>query len=156
MFGKVNSIKFKHCELKSLQPALVMSSKQFQKLDSFIKKIYRRILGLSKYSSINIVLWMKGTVPPSITLELNMLSLFWNIWNLTSPLKNICINILEKKIKGTYWITQMVHIMSKYDIDHPLTWLKKPPMDKEKWKMFCKTKNSFMITTLKIKIILQD
>ena len=62
--------------------ALVLQKKQLQKLDSFQKKIWRRVFGLHKNAPINMILWISGMPSPTILWELQVLSLFWNVWTI--------------------------------------------------------------------------
>ena len=118
--------------------ALVLQKKQLQKLDSFQKKIWRRVFGLHKNAPINMILWISGMPSPTILWELQVLSLFWNVWTIPSPCRELCRKILENKPKGTYWINQVTHIMAKYEMAHPIVWLGSNPPTKSAWKNYCK------------------
>ena len=82
--------------LSGLSPLCIPLTKT-KRLDDRIKQIWRRIFSLSEYSTINVLIWISGVPLPSITLILNMLSLFWNVWQHESPCKTLCINILKNK-----------------------------------------------------------
>ena len=111
-----------------------------KRLDDRVKSIWRRVFSLPENSTVNILVWMTGVPPPSITLVLNMLSLFWNVWQHDSPCKTLCINILKNKPVGTYWINMIENICRKYLLPSPLFLLQNQLLDKNAWKKLCKEK----------------
>ena len=125
--------------LSGLSP-LCLPKKEINHLDERMKSIWRRIFSLSENSTVIILVWITGVPLPSTTLILNILSLFWNVWQHNSPVKEICINILKNKTKGYYWINVVQDICRKYSMPSPLYLLQSPLMDKNTWKNYCKNK----------------
>ena len=70
-----------------------------------------------------------------------MASLFHNIWCSDTPLKKLCIFILEdKKLSKieNLWINYVKSIFKLIHISHPLTLLKSDPPAKPAWKKLMK------------------
>ena len=67
--------------LRSELAALPIRSTAIKSLTAFHKKVLRAILKLSQYSPVVPLYFMLGEVPIEATLHLDILSLFWNIWN---------------------------------------------------------------------------
>ena len=120
--------------------ALTINKHLQSKLDDRAKSLWRRIFSLSENSTINILIWITGVPYPSTTLKLNVMSLFWNIWQHESPLRQICINFLKNKTEGFYWIDFVGQICKEYDFPSPLSMLTCDPPSKKAWKKFCREK----------------
>ena len=56
------------------------------------------------------------------------------MWKLQTPVKTMSIYILENKVPGTYWITQVARLFNKYGIPNPLFLLKQKAPTKEAWR----------------------
>ena len=90
--------------------AIVLNSHYQNELDTRIKSIWRRVFGLSENSVKLPLIWITGTPLPSTTWSLNIHSLFWNIWKLDSPTRQICYNLLSTNATGPYWINLVKNI----------------------------------------------
>ena len=70
-----------------------------------------------------------------------MASLFHNIWVSDTPLKKLCIFILEdKKLSkiDSLWINYIAKLFKTIHISHPLSLLRSHPPSKKAWKSFIK------------------
>ena len=67
--------------LRSGLSALPIRPAELNPLVVFHKKVLRAILKLSKHSPVVPLYFMLGELPIEATFHLDLLSLFWNIWN---------------------------------------------------------------------------
>ena len=116
--------------------AIIINKNHLNILDNRFKSIWRRIFGLFENSTILILILITGTPLPSTVYFMNVLALFWNIWKVKSPTRQICYNILKDRPPGYYWIDQVNDICGNNDIPPPLFLLENGTPSKNAWKYF--------------------
>ena len=94
--------------------ALRMEEKDMNKIMNFEKKLIRSYFNLRKNSHIIAPYLLLGMEPIEVNIEKEALALFYNIWqNSENPVFKINKRILEKKVKGNFWIWKVEEILKK-------------------------------------------
>ena len=122
--------------LRSELAALPIRSTAIKSLTAFHKKVLRAILKLSQYSPVVPLYFMLGEVPIEATLHLDILSLFWNIWNNPQTKVYEVVKYLLKMSddKSLTWSAHIRTIFKLYRLADPLVLLNTSPWPKVRWK----------------------
>ena len=122
--------------LRSELAALPIRSAGIKSLTVFHKKVLRAILKLSQYSPVVPLYFMLGELPVEATLHLDILSLFWNIWNNPQTKVYEVVKYLLKMSddKSLTWSAHLRTIFKLYQLADPLVLLDTSPWTKVRWK----------------------
>ena len=122
--------------LRSELAALPVRSAALKTLTAFHKKVLRAILKLSQYSPVIPLYFMLGELPIEATVHLDVLSLFWNIWNNPQTKVYKVVKYLLKMAddKSLTWSAHIRSIFKLYSLPDPLMLLETLPWSKVMWK----------------------
>ena len=122
--------------LRSELAALPVRSAALKTLTAFHKKVLGAILKLSQYSPVIPLYFMLGELPIEATVHLDVLSLFWNIWNNPQTKVYKVVKYLLKMAddKSLTWSAHIRSIFKLYSLPDPLMLLETLPWSKVMWK----------------------
>ena len=119
--------------------ALPIRPAVMQPLIKFHHKILRAILKLSQYSPVVPLYFLLGEPPMEVSLHLDLLSLFWNIWvnPQTKVFEVLKYLLMMSGSNSLTWAAHVRTIFLVYSLPDPLQLLCSTPWSKERWKDHC-------------------
>ena len=120
---------------------LNIKEKDLMEIVNFERKMIRSYFNLKKNSHIIVPYLLLGMEPIEVNIEKETMSMFYNVWkNRENPLFKISKRILEKKLKGNFWILKVEEILKKLKLPKCLELMKKKPPPQSEWKRIIKEK----------------
>ena len=122
--------------LRSGLAALPIRPQVLKSLTTFHHKVLRAILKLSKYSPITSLYFLLGELPMEASLHLDILSLFWIIWqNPQTKVSEVLKYLLMMSSSSSLtWAAHVRILFQLYKLPDPLLLLDSPPWPKQRWK----------------------
>ena len=105
-------------------------------LTIFHRKTLRGILNLSKNATIPAIHFLLGELPIEAQIHIDVFALFFNIWrNPDTKIHKIVKYLLENSEDNSRtWSIHMKHLSIKYNIEDPLTCLRRDPPEKSRYE----------------------
>ena len=128
--------------LRSGLAALPIRPAHMEPLKMFQHSVLRGFLKLSKSSPVPAMFFLLGELPIEGRLHLDVMSLFWTIWdNSETTVKQVIKYILMMSTeKSLTWSVHLRLIFRKYNLPDPLSLLESEVWPKLKWKELTKTR----------------
>ena len=128
-----------------IRSGLASFSLRFETLKPIIifhRKILRGILSLSKNSAIPAIHFLLGKLPIEAQIHRDIFSLFFSVWqNPNSKIYEIVKYLMQHSLRNSRtWSRHLMYLAEKYDIEDPLSCLKRDPPNKAEYKEYIKTK----------------
>ena len=126
--------------LRSGLAALPVRPSVLKTLAAFHHKVLRAILKFSKYSPVAPLYFLLGELPIEASLHLDILALFWNIWeNPQTKVYEVMKYILMMSDSNSLtWSAHVRIIFQVYNLPDPLLLLNSSPWPRERWKQHTK------------------
>ena len=120
---------------------LNIKEKDLIEIVNFERKMIRSYFNLKKNSHIIVPYLLLGLEPIEVNIDKETMSMFYNVWkNKDNPLFKINKRILEKRMKGNFWILKVEEILKKLKLPSCLELMKRTPPPKSEWKRVIKEK----------------
>ena len=119
-----------------------LRSDTLKPLTIFHRKSLRGILNLSKNASNTALYFILGELPIEAQVHRDVFSLFFSVWrNPNSKIYRIVKYLLETSQKNSRtWSMHVKNLTEKYEIEDPLSCLKRDPPEKAQYKEYIQTK----------------